>query len=59
MSTVPSTAPLTVRMPPTTSMTRMRMPASSVNCFGLTLPSDCARNDPPSAMSAMLTTHDA
>ena len=35
------------------------MPESSVNCFGLTLPSDCARSEPPSAMRPMLTTHAA
>ena len=59
ISTVPRTAPETERMPPTTSITKIRIPASSVNCFGFTLPSDCARNEPPSAIRPMLTVHAA
>ena len=56
-STVPTNAPVTVRIPPTTSIARRRTPTSSVYCVGLVLPTACTRRAPARPTIATLSTH--
>ena len=55
-TTVPTKAPVTVRMPPATSMASTSTATSSVYCFGFVLPTAWTRSAPASPTTATLIT---